>query len=202
MAGSRRPGRPRSETTRRAILDAALDELREHGYAALTIEGIAARAGAGKQTIYRWWPSKADVVLDALLDLAATKIPVPDEGSLSADLTAFLSATFRQHGLRPILVGLMAHALLDPVFAAGFRDRFLFSRRAVLRDILDRAVARGEIAADVDLELVVDVVYGVLWYRLMLDHAPLDDAAGEQLALLVIQAICAPPAPAENGSRR
>jgi AcrR family transcriptional regulator len=202
MVGSRRPGRPRSETTRRAILAAALDELREHGYAALTIEGIAARAGAGKQTIYRWWPSKADVVLDALLDLAATEIPIPDEGSLSDDLAAFLSATFRQRGLRPILVGLMAHALLDPGFAAGFRDRFLFSRRATLRGILDRAVARDEIAADVDLELVVDIVYGVLWYRLMLDHAPLDDAAGEQLAALVVQAIGAPRAQVKNAAPR
>src|SRR5882757_8904543 len=104
----------RSQATRQAILDAALDLVGERGYAQLSIEGIAARAGAGKQTIYRWWPSRADVVLDALLDVAASRIAVPDEGSLHADLNAFLAATFRQRGQRPVLVGLMAEALLDP----------------------------------------------------------------------------------------
>jgi AcrR family transcriptional regulator len=189
MTGDRRPGRPRSEATRQAILTAAIDELRDRGYAALTVEGIAARAGAGKPTIYRWWPSKADVVLDALLERAAADIPVPDEGSLPADLVAFLNATFRQHGQRPVLIGLMAQALLDPAFAVAFRDRFLFGRRAALREILDRAATRGEVATDVDPELLIDVVYGVLWYRLMLDHLPLDEEAGEQLAALLVRAV-------------
>jgi AcrR family transcriptional regulator len=189
MVGDKPLGRPRSEDRRRAILSAAVDELREKGYAALTIEGIAARAGAGKQTIYRWWPSKADVVLEALLEEAADAIAVPDEGSLSEDLLVFLTETFRQRGQRPVLVGLMAQALLDPVFAQGFRDRFLFGRRIVLREIFDRAVARGEIAPGIDPELLIDVVYGVLWYRLLLDHAPLDDEAGRDLADLVLRAV-------------
>jgi AcrR family transcriptional regulator len=181
-------GRPRSATARQAILDAALTELRERGYAALTIEGIANRAGVGKQTIYRWWPSKADVVLDAMLDITSTRIIVPDKGSLSDDLIAFLRATFRQRGQRPVLIGLMAQAILDPAFATQFRDRFLFSRRAALRSIMQRAVERGEVAAELDLELLIDVVYGVLWYRLLLDHAPITEAAGQQLAALVVRA--------------
>ena len=110
---------------------------------------------------------------------------MPDEGSLPADLVAFLTATFRQRGQRPVLVGLMAQAVLDPVFATEFRDRFLFARRAALREILIARSARGEIAADVDLELLIDVVYGVLWYRLLLDHTPLDEAGGRALADLV-----------------
>lgn len=166
-----------------------MDELQQHGYATLTIEGIATRAGVGKQTIYRWWSSKADVVLDSLLDLAAERITIPDKGSLPADLMAFLSDTFQQRGLRPLLIGLMAQSLLDPGFAAAFRDRFLFSRRAALREILDRAITRGEIAPDVDPELLIDVVYGVLWYRLLLDHAPMDETAGRQLASLVVRAV-------------
>lgn len=189
MTGDRRPGRPRSEAARRAILAAAIEELQEHGYAALTIEGIAVRAGAGKQTIYRWWASKADVVLDAMLDLAETAIAVPDKGSLDADLSEFLTATFRQRDQRPILTGLMAQALLDPVFATAFRDRFLFGRRAALRGVLRRAAERGEIDPAVDLELVIDVVYGVLWYRLLLDHAPLSEVAGRDLASLVVRAV-------------
>ena len=188
MTGDQRPGRPRSEAVRQAILAAAMDELTENGYARLTVDAIAARAGAGKQTVYRWWPSKADVVLDALLERVEVAITVPDEGSLEADLLAFLSATFRQRGQRPVLIGLMAQALLDPVFATAFRDRFLFSRRAALRGILERAAARGEINPDVDPELLIDVVYGVLWYRLMLDHAPLNEAAGRQLTSLLLRA--------------
>jgi AcrR family transcriptional regulator len=184
-------GRPRSAAARQAILDAAVAELQERGYAALTIEGIASRAGVGKQTIYRWWSSKADVVLDALLDLASTRITVPDKGSLAEDLIAFLRATFRQRGQRPVLIGLMAQAILDEGFAVQFRDRFLFSRRAALRTILQRAVERGEVAAELDLELLIDVVYGVLWYRLLLDHAPLTEVAGQQLAALVVRAASA-----------
>ena len=189
MTGDRKPGRPRSEATRRAILAAAIEELTERGYAQLSVEGIAARAGAGKQTIYRWWPSKADVVLDALLDAAASRITVPDKGSLHADLDAFLAATFRQRGQRPVLVGLMAEALLDSAFATQFRDRFLFGRRDALRTVLTRASARGEIAADVDPEMLLDIVFGVLWYRLLLDHASMTEAAGEQLASFLLRAI-------------
>jgi AcrR family transcriptional regulator len=184
-------GRPRSEETRQKILAAAIAELEDHGYAALTIEGIAARAGAGKQTIYRWWPSKADVVLEAMMDLAAARIAVPDTGSLSDDLDAFLAATFRQRGQAPVLRGLMAEALLDPVFHDAFRDRFLFARRAALRAVFEQAGARGELSPNADVELLLDVVFGVLWYRLMLDHAPLDEDAGRQLAALVARAASA-----------
>ena len=189
MTGDRRPGRPRSEQVRTAILSATIAELTDRGYAALTIEGIAARAGAGKQTIYRWWPSKADVVLDALLEMAAELVAVPDTGTLRDDLMAFLAATFLRRGQRPVLVGLMAQAVFDPAFGREFRDRFLFSRRDVLREILRRAVARGEIGADEDLELVLDVVFGVLWYRLLLDHVSMTEAAGEQLASFILRAI-------------
>ncbi|WP_026415180.1 TetR/AcrR family transcriptional regulator [Actinomadura oligospora] len=185
MTGQRGPGRPRSEAARRAILDAAMEALQERGYAALTMQGIAARAGVGKQTVYRWWPSKADVVLEAMAGMADEMVAVPDEGSLEADLDAFLAATFHQRGQRAVLVGLMAEALLDPAFAAQFKERFLLARRAVFRSILERAAARGEVAPDVDLDLLGDIVYGVLWYRLMLGHAPLDEDLGRRLSRLV-----------------
>jgi AcrR family transcriptional regulator len=189
MSADRPPGRPRSEATRQAILAAALEELEARGYAKLTIEGIARQAGAGKQTIYRWWQSKADLVLDALLDRAASRIPVPDERSLSADLTAFLRSTFRERGQRPVLIGLMAESVFDPAFADAFRERFVFGRRAVLRAILERAVYRGEISSEEDLELLIDVAFGVLWYRLLVDHSELSDPAADQLALLITRAV-------------
>ena len=182
-------GRRRSEETRQAILAAALDELGAGGYSALTIEGIAARAGAGKQTIYRWWPSLADVVLDAMLDRAADLVPDPSTDTLAGDLRDFLTATFRQRGVQQeILRGLMAQSVLDPVFAEGFRERFIQARRAALRAVLDRGAARGELDPAADPELLVDVVFGVLWYRLLIGHAPLDHGEGEALAALVLRA--------------
>jgi AcrR family transcriptional regulator len=199
MTGERRLGRPRSQATRAAILAAALAELDERGYAALTVDGIARRAGCGKQTIYRWWSSKADVVLESLLERAETAIRIPDEGSLPDDLMAFLKATFAQRGQRPTLIGLLAHALLDPAFAAEFKNKFLFKRRDALRVLFDRAVARGEIAADADVELLIDIVYGVLWYRFILEHAPVDDELGERLTTLLIKVTADPHDGSQSG---
>jgi AcrR family transcriptional regulator len=181
-------GRPRSEATRRAILAAAIAELEECGYAALTIERIAARAHAGKQTVYRWWASKADVVLEAMLDRAASTIQPTQQGDLESDLKAFLLATFRQRGQRPVLTGLMSEALRDPAFHDAFRDRFLFARRAALREIFESAAVRRELAADVDVELLLDIAFGVSWYRLMLEHAELDDRLAVELAHIIARA--------------
>ncbi|MCO6007511.1 TetR/AcrR family transcriptional regulator [Actinoallomurus purpureus] len=187
--GTRRPGRPRSEAARLAILKAAHDELLERGYGELTMEGIAARAGVGKQTIYRWWRSKAEVALDALLNVASKGIPIPDEGTLEADLRVFLRRTFdMQEGARPVLMGLLAQSLLDPGFADAFSDRFLAGRRAALHAMLDRAVDRGEISADEDLGLLQDMVYGVLWYRMLFQHAALNDETAEAIASLIARA--------------
>ncbi|MEV5706556.1 TetR/AcrR family transcriptional regulator [Actinoallomurus sp. NPDC052274] len=184
--GTRRPGRPRSEAARLAILKATHDELLERGYGGLTMEGIAARAGVGKQTIYRWWRSKADVALDSLLNVASEGIPIPDQGDLEADLSAFLRRTFgMQESEGPVLKGLLAQSLLDPEFADAFRDRFLAGRRAALNTVLKQAVARGEIPAEADLGLLHDVVYGVLWYRLLFRTAPLDDGAARGIASLI-----------------
>ncbi|MCP2321986.1 AcrR family transcriptional regulator [Hamadaea flava] len=165
-----RPGRPRSEASRLAILAAALDLLAEVGYAGLTIEGIAARSGAGKQTIYRWWPSKADVLLDALTTKAELHIPIPDEGSYPADLRAFLTATF-QLGGQPRIAGtlraLMAEAQVNPAFGERFRAEFLSHRRAALRQLVDRAQDRGDLPPGLSPETVLDLVFGLLWYRLL-----------------------------------
>ena len=168
--GSERPGRKRSEQSRLAILTAAYELVGEIGYARLTIEGIAARAGTGKQTIYRWWPSKADVVLDALATKADLYIPIPDEGSFAADLRAFLLASFAlgtQSTLIGILRALMAEAQTDPEFWQRFRDGFLQRRRDALGVITGRAEARGELPPGVSPGTVADIVFGVIWYRVL-----------------------------------
>ena len=184
-----RRGRPRSDAARRAILAAAEAELRERGYAALTVDGIAARAGVGKQTIYRWWASKADVVLEAMLASAASRIPMPDTGTLELDLRTFLVATFRQRDQRPLVRGLMAQALLDAQFAEKFREQFLFGRRAALRSVFARARERGELPGDIDVELLIDVAFGVLWYRLLIGHAPLTAVSARQVTDLIVRVV-------------
>lgn len=177
-------GRRRNEAARRAILDATAELLAAPGGAEVTIERIAAAAGVGKQTIYRWWPSKGAVVLEAVADRAQQAAPVSDTGTLAGDLEAFLTATFRAAGgakMAPLLRASMAEAQHDPRIAEVMGE-FTRRRRAALMEILTRGRARGELPDDADLEMLVDQAFGVLWYRLMVRHAPVDAAAARRLA--------------------
>lgn len=176
-------GRRRSEQSHRAILESALAILAEQGYRALTIEGVAARAGVGKQTIYRWWSSKAAIVLEALTADTQERLPSPDTGSVRDDLEQLLAASLRELAQRsgPIVCGLMAEAQLDPEFGRAFREDFIARRREVLLDVLRRGQHRGEISDLTDLELIVDLIYGPMWYRLLNKHAPLDEDFARRL---------------------
>jgi AcrR family transcriptional regulator len=180
---TRRPGRPRSEEARRAILAAALELAAEEGPQGLRMDAIAKRAGVSKETLYRWWRSKAEVLLEALAERGEETIPVPDSGSLHADLLAFMRATARSADppTRRLLRALAAEAAADESFAALALERFLARRRAALGDLLDRAVARGELAAD-DAATAVDLVYGSLWYRVIFGIGPLDEKWAEGVA--------------------
>ncbi|MBE1502329.1 AcrR family transcriptional regulator [Amycolatopsis lexingtonensis] len=188
MTDQSRPGRKRSEQSRLAILAATLDLVAEAGYGTLTVEGIAARSGVGKQTIYRWWPSKADVLLDALATKADLQIPIPDEGSFRADLGRFLGSTFElgeKSQVADTLCALMAQAQLDPEFGQRFRDDFLYRRREALGTIVDRAAERGELPAGVAPGTVIDVVFGALWYRLLATREPIGRGLAEELVTLL-----------------
>ncbi|MEJ3744449.1 TetR/AcrR family transcriptional regulator [Actinomycetes bacterium KLBMP 9797] len=188
-----RRGRKRSPESRQAILDTAYALVGEVGYAGLTIEGIAARSGVGKQTIYRWWPSKADVLFDALAAKADLGIPLADGGSYAADLRAFLAGSFalaRDQRVADTLRALMVHAQIDAQFGERFRSDFLQRRREALRVILDRARTRGDLPPAASPDTVVDIVFGVLWYRLLAIPHPLDDALADELV-----AVLAPLAP-------
>ena len=191
-----RPGRKRSEGSRRAILAAALELTAEVGYAGLTVDGIAARAGTGKQTIYRWWPSKDDVLLEALADRAALDVVVPDQGSYRADLQAFLMASFalsRQPQVAEILRALMAQAQIDEEFGQRFRASFLRRRRDALAVIVDRAQARGDLPLTLARHTVADIVFGIIWYRLLASREPF----GDRMASEIASALSAPsPLPA------
>jgi len=182
-------GRRRSDKSHKAILQAALDLLEQEGYRAMTIEAIAARAGVGKQTIYRWWPSKAAVVLEAFTSNTAFQIPLPATGSLHADLEQFLAASLHSLTERtePILRSLMSEALVDTEFGAQFRHIFIQARRDALGELLKRAVQRDELASDTDINFLLDLVYGAIWYRVLIQHATIDEAFARQLIDMIMR---------------
>ncbi|MFJ8826297.1 TetR/AcrR family transcriptional regulator [Streptomyces sp. NPDC102467] len=177
-------GRRRNEEARRAVLDAALRLLADADGAPVGVDAIAREAGVGKQTLYRWWPSKGAVLLDALTDRAAQDVPDPGFGSLREELRAMVAATFEGAQAAPVgpaLRTLAREAARDPHLADLMRE-FTESRRTALREVLARGRERGELAADRDLDLMVDQVYGVFWYRFLLGHAPLGEREATELA--------------------
>ncbi|HEY9243423.1 MAG TPA: TetR/AcrR family transcriptional regulator [Streptosporangiaceae bacterium] len=186
VGAPRRPhtGRRRNEAAKDAILNAAYRLLSEPGTEALTIDSIAAEAGVGRQTIYRWWPSKGAVLADALARHARMVVPDRDTGSFTGDLAAFFADSFAglaDAGLATRLRQIVAAAQQDEHVARVLAD-FTAARRAALRALLERGRASGELAADADLGMLVDMAYGVLYYRLLVGHAPLDAAAARSLA--------------------
>jgi AcrR family transcriptional regulator len=172
---SPRPGRPRSEQARRAILAATLELAAELGPRGLKMDAIAKRAGVSKETLYRWWRSKTDVLLEALSTRGDETIPIPDTGSLERDMRTFLRSTVATAEPTTLLLlrALAAEAATDHATAQLIRDGFLVHRRAALDTILARAVKRREITKS-QAAIILDLVYGSLWYRLIFDVGPLD----------------------------
>ncbi|WP_040781019.1 TetR/AcrR family transcriptional regulator [Nocardia pneumoniae] len=184
MTGTR--GRPRSADARRAILRAALELCERDGYQDLTIKAIADAAGAGRQTVYRWWPDKASVLMEALAGLAEEDpaLRVRDgSADVLADVEGLLAATYElTHKLTgQALVGLMADAQRDPALSKRLQGIVIGPRRAALRGLLQKGVHSGEFAEAVSLDLVVDFAFGVMWYRMLSHHAPVDAALAREV---------------------
>ena len=166
----RTPGRPRSEASHQAIIRATLELLVEVGYRSLTMEGVRTRAGVGKATIYRRWASKEELVRDAIVFLHDS-FDTPDTGSLRGDYAALATAVRASAslgGAATLMPRLLGDAVNDPELHAIFRTHLVEPRRAALRTVLERAVARGEIRGDVDLELMIDLFAGPAVYRLLI----------------------------------
>ncbi|MEA2580235.1 MAG: hypothetical protein QOE83_1127 [Actinomycetota bacterium] len=185
-------GRPRSERAQHAILTAAIELLLERGLRAMSMEELAERAGVSKATIYRWWDSKDLLAMDALSAAWAPKRDGErDTGSLRGDLLAQFRPWLRQLTDKPygrVIAGLIAQAQTDPLFAERYRDHFVQPRRDATRPLLLRAMDRVEIAADTDLELALDLLYGPIYHRLLHGHAPLTDRFIQQVIDAVIAA--------------
>ncbi len=175
----KRRGRPRSEKAHTAILGAASELLLEHGLETVSMDEVAERAGVSKATIYRWWPSKETLALDALYhEWDTARLEPPDTGSLRADLLALLQPWIRRIRARPygrVVAELVAEAQTDPEFASIYHARFVTPRREPARALLQRAIDRGELPPESDVELALDLVYGPLYHRLLHGHAPLND---------------------------
>ncbi|MEX0892510.1 MAG: TetR/AcrR family transcriptional regulator [Gemmatimonadota bacterium] len=176
----RRRGRPRSPEVERAILEAALAVLADAGWDGLTMEAIAERGGVGKAAIYRRWDSKAGV-LAAAVDLLVRGIRIPDTGSIRGDLLALMHGAVDLYSGQSgrLMPGLIAAMAREPSVAAAVRHGFLVPRRAALRAVLERGVARGELRADLDRELALDVMGGPLFYRLLVTGGPIDRTLAE-----------------------
>jgi AcrR family transcriptional regulator len=174
-----RPGRPRSEKARTAILHATAELLLAHGLGGVSMDAVAERAGVSKATIYRWWPAKEALALDALYHESFLAQPACQEtGTLRGDLLSLIQPWVRLVCSRPygrVIAALITKAQTDPGFAEEYRARFVEPRREEARAIFHRAIERGEIRADTKVEVGLDLLYGPLYHRLLHGHAPLSD---------------------------
>lgn len=171
-------GRPRSTECAAAILRATTELLDERSYPDVSIEDIAARAGVSKQTIYKWWPSKAKLAMEACAARAADSYPIPDTGTVEGDLLQLLREVFallRRGNSRATWASLIAESQSDPELATEFRETYVAARRRIGVTILERGIARGELPRDTDVEAVLDLLYGPIWYRMLLRNGALDD---------------------------
>jgi AcrR family transcriptional regulator len=174
----RLPGRPRSEQARQAILLSTLKLLHHIGFTELTIEAIAADAGVGKATVYRWWPNKAALVVDAFASSAEHKLHFPDTGSVFQDMSLqmnqFLGILRTRRGR--IVAELLGAGQSNPELLEAFRERFLRPRRQEAYKTLRRGIDRGELPGNLDLDLVLDVLYGAIYMRFLIRHDELNES--------------------------
>jgi AcrR family transcriptional regulator len=171
QAAGRRPGRPRSAEAHQAIIGAALEELLEHGFAGLSMERVAERAGVGKATIYRRWSSKSELVAELLTSMRTHEEP-PDEGSMRADIRELsarqLAAVRAQPRFPRLAPRLLAESASDAELHAIVRENLVDPLRGILAELIERAIKRGEIRRDLDVQNVVDLIHGPIIYRFLL----------------------------------
>jgi len=184
----RPPGRPRSEQARVAILHSALHLLGKNGFADLTIEDVAADASVGKATVYRWWPNKAALIADAFASSTTRNLHFPDTGSLRTDMSQQMQQlvkVFRSPRGR-IVSAMLGGGQSDKDLISAFRERFLKPRRREAYATLQRGIRRGELRRDVDMDLILDSLYGPIYMRFLIRHDRLTPTFVDQLCRLVL----------------
>ncbi|MFZ0771606.1 MAG: TetR/AcrR family transcriptional regulator [Candidatus Sulfotelmatobacter sp.] len=184
----RAPGRPRSEQARLSILRSTLKLLAKKGFSDLTIEAVAAHAGVGKATVYRWWPDKAALIADAFAGSTTRKLHFPDTGSLRTDMSQQmrqLVKIFRSKRGR-IVSAMLGAGQADSSLIAAFRERFLKPRRQEAYATLRRGIQRGELRKNVDMDLLLDSLYGPIYMRFLIRHDRLTPDFVEALCELTL----------------
>jgi AcrR family transcriptional regulator len=175
VAEGRGPGRPRDEEVSKRILDAAEKLLEDVGVTSTTVDAIADLAGASKATVYRWWPNKASVLIDAFRQAVGEELPFPDTGAFEEDIRqqvrTFTSLLMSRKGR--LLAAFVRAAQQDPEVKAAFREYWLIPRRAEAKQAMDRHRQRGDMPADMDLDIAIDVLYGPLYYHMLTGYREL-----------------------------
>lgn len=177
MASSPPDPTRRSERSRQAIIAAAIALISEHGYDRVSVEAIAKSAGVGKQTIYRWWPSKGAVALEALEDSLATVVDFRDTGDIVEDLRHHMRGVTELLGstqIGPVIQGLIAASQSDPTLSRAHLDQVIEPTTVAWHDRFVQAQHNGEIRADADSYAIIDMLFGAMYFRLMLHTRPLE----------------------------
>ena len=171
-------GRPRSQRARRAILDATRALVEKGGYEAVTIEAVAARAGVGKTTIYRWWPNRPSLVVELLMEMATENVPMPSgPDPLAAVRTEMRGiAGAADHLVGRLLTSLLGEAQRDPEIRAALLDGLFYPRGDATAKMIRQAQAADRLRKDVPAHVIVDLLVGPLFYRMFVRHRPLNNA--------------------------
>jgi|SRR5271157_2031031 len=186
--GKRPPGRPRSEPARRAILSSTLRLLRHSGFHELSIEAIAADANVGKATVYRWWPNKGALVVDAFSSSVRRELLFPDSGSVYSDMSlqmGHLVKIFRSRRGQ-MVAALIGGGQTDPELIEAFRERFVRPRRLEAYATLRRGIRRGELPKSADLDLILDALYGAVYMRFLIWKDGLSETFIEEVCTMVL----------------
>jgi AcrR family transcriptional regulator len=184
----------RSARSDKAILDATRELLADGGVRDLTVEGVAARAGVAKTTIYRRWRGKHELALAVLIDMVEHVVATPDLGDTRAELVSFVDAAVTILGstvMGRVMQGLVSDLASDPGLATAFQDRVVAMRIAEADRLLARGIERGDLRADTDVELAHELLFGPVYYRLLLSGAPLDAGLAGRVVDAVIAAFAA-----------
>jgi AcrR family transcriptional regulator len=183
-----------------AILDATLKLLETTPVQQISIESIAREAGVGKATIYRWWNSKAAVVIEAFLHTHVSHTPMPKDVSPRAALTRHVHRLVEEYSgwSGRIVSQIMAEGQGDPDVLREFRERFWYGRRAVVREVVEEARRLGEFRTDQETELQMDILYAPIYFRLLMRHLPLDKKFADDHCAAIMQMLA--PAEKEAGA--
>jgi AcrR family transcriptional regulator len=173
-----RNGQPRSERRHSAILQTAIDLVLELGFRAVSIESIAAKAGVAKTTIYRRWPNKAAVIMDAFMVRfgAGTQFPTAKKVTDSIRLQMRIMAREFRNKDSALVKALLAEAQFDPELATAFREKWTLPRRKMAFEVFQKAIRQGELRSDIDVEATIDLLYAPMYYRLQMGTGSLSDA--------------------------